>query len=90
MVISQELLDNLKEIDVDKKLTIEKRSTKPRFDITDVEKMVSSGKFGSSIGLQMHISGNPDFVKSLYLSAIHNTSLGFTPQQVVGWGYSDR
>jgi len=85
-----ELLDNLKEIDVDKKLTIEKRSTKPRFDITDVEKMVSSGKFGSSIGLQMHISGNPDFVRMLYLSAIHNTSLGFTPQQVVGWGYSDR
>mmetsp|Transcript_28047 Transcript_28047/g.47161 ORF Transcript_28047/g.47161 Transcript_28047/m.47161 type:complete len:545 (+) Transcript_28047:141-1775(+) len=76
-------------------LTIEKRPTKPRFDVVALEELVKEKRAAEVLGfgrrgVQLHIAGNPGFVKTLHLAALRSPKLAFANEQSVAWGFTDR
>ena len=91
-----EVLEDLKRLQKGtKQFDVITQKTQPRVDYLMVGKLVQEGidsnNFGTGDkGVQVHLSGNPEFVKKLYLSSLESKMMNLRPEQVVGWGYSDR
>lgn len=91
-----EVLEDLQRLQKgNKRLSVVTQKSQPRMDYLMIGKLVQEGVeqnfYGTDVkGVQIHLSGNPLFVKSLYLSLLDSRMMNLKPEQVVGWGYSDR